>query len=57
MIQKALKYFNSRIKITKAPNITNIFFGRKVGYNINRILTPSKYRNISSTNIRKQLKK
>jgi adenylate kinase family enzyme len=57
MIQKDLKYFNSRIKITKAPNITNIFLGRKVGYKINKILTPSKYRNISGTNIRKQLKK
>jgi len=31
--------------------------GRKVGYKINKILTPSKYRNISGTNIRKQLKK
>ncbi len=57
MIEKNLKYFSSRIKITKVPNITNIIIGRKVGYKINKILTPKKYRNISATNIRKNLKK
>ena len=57
MIQKDLKLFKSRIKITKAPNITNIILGRKVGYKVNRILTPPSYRNISATKIRKKLRK
>ena len=57
MIQKDLKLFKSRIKITKAPNITNIILGRKVGYKVNRILTPPIYRNISATKIRKRLRK
>ena len=56
MIEKDLKDFKSRIKISKVPNITDIVVGRKVGYNINKILTPKKYRNISATNIRKKLK-
>ena len=57
MIQKDLKLFKSKIKITKAPNITNIILGRKVGYKVNRILTPPSYRNISATKIRKRLRK
>ena len=57
MIQKDLKIFRSRVKITKAPNITNIILGRKTGYEVNKILTPKKYQNISATNIRKKLKR
>ena len=57
MIEKDLKNFKSRIKITKAPNITNIILGRKVGYKVDRILTPTKYQNISATNIRAKLKR
>ena len=57
MIQKDLKHFKSRIKITQAPNITNIILGRKVGYKVSKILTPPSYRNISATNIRKKLRK
>jgi len=57
MIKNDLKVFKSRIKITKVPNITDIVVGRKVGYNIEKILTPKKYRNISATDIRKKLKK
>lgn len=56
-IYKDIKIFKNRIKITKMPNITNIFYGRAVGYNINKILTPKKYRNISSTKIRRKLSK
>ena len=44
------------VKITKVPNVTNIFYGRKVGYKINRILTPKKFREISATKIRSKLK-
>tara|TARA_Y100001958_G_C21089227_1_gene442878 strand:- start:12 stop:806 length:795 start_codon:yes stop_codon:yes gene_type:complete len=55
-IQKDLESFKSRIKITKVPNITNIFYGRKVGYKIKKILTPKKFRDISATKIRSKLK-
>tara|TARA_B110000971_G_scaffold215484_1_gene249024 strand:- start:859 stop:1662 length:804 start_codon:yes stop_codon:yes gene_type:complete len=56
-ILKDLIDFKSRIKVTIAPNITNIFTGRKVGYKIDKILTPKKYRDISASNIRKILRK
>ncbi len=55
-IQKDLESFKSRVKITKVPNITNIFYGRKVGYKIEKILTPKKFRDISATKIRSKLK-
>ena len=57
IIEKDLYHFRSRVKITKVPNISNIFTGRKVGYKIEKILTPKKFRNISATNIRKKLRK
>ena len=56
-IEKDLKDFKSRVKITKLPNITNIMIGRKVGYKVDKILTPKKYRDISASNIRKKLRK
>ena len=56
-IRSDLEQFKSRFKISKMPNITNIFYGRKVGYKIEKILTPLKYRNISATKIRSRLKK
>ena len=56
IIQKDLVGFKSRFKITKVPNITNIFYGRKVGYKIDKILTPKKFRDISATKIRSKLK-
>ena len=56
IIEKDLINFKSRIKITKVPNITNIIYGRKVGYKISKILTPKKFRDISATKIRSKLK-
>ena len=56
IIYKDLIDFKYRIKITKVPNVTNIFYGRKVGYKIKRILTPKKFREISATKIRSKLK-
>lgn len=56
-IDRALKEFKSRYIVTKSPNIVEIVYGRKVGYKIRKVLTPIKYRRISATNIRKNLKK
>ena len=55
--QKLYKEFKDRYKIIKLPNITNIFYGRKVGYNIEKINLEKKIRNISATKIRKILRK
>lgn len=56
-IHKSLKVFNSRYIVTRAPNIVEIVYGRKVGYKINQVLTPMKFRKISATDIRKNWKK
>ena len=56
-IEKDLHQFGGRFKITKAPNIVKVIYGRKVGYKIEQILTPLKFRNIAASEIRKKLRK
>ena len=55
--QKLNSEFKNRYKIVKLPNITNIFYGRKVGYNIEEINLEKKIRDISATKIRRLLRK
>jgi adenylylsulfate kinase len=50
------KNFKNRFKIIKVPNITNIFYGRKVGYKIKQIHLEKKIQSISGTKIRKNLR-
>ena len=57
IIKKDLKFYGKRFKITKAPNIVEINYGRKVGYKINKISLPKKIQKISGTNIRKKMRK
>ena len=52
-----LKYFKKRVKISSMPNITQIIYGRKVGYKITKINLPDKIQKISATNIRKKMRK
>ena len=51
-----LKNFKKRIKITLAPNITQICYGRTVGYKITKIKLPNNIERVSATNIRKKLR-
>ena len=51
-----LKYKN-RFKIILVPNITNICYGRGVGYKIEEIILPEKIQKISATKIRKKMRK
>ena len=55
-ISKDLVEFKNRFKIIKAPNITNIFYGRKVGYKIKKINLDKNIQKISATKIRKKLR-
>ena len=48
--------FEGRFKIMLVPNITNICYGRGVGYKIEEIVLPEQIQNISATKIRKQLR-
>mgnify|MGYP006094128285 CR=1 FL=1 len=56
-ILKALKNFKKRIKITLVPNITNVCFGRTVGYNVEEIVLDKKIQKISATKIRAKMRK
>ena len=49
------KYVN-RFKIVLVPNITNICYGRGVGYKIEEIVLPEEIQKISATKIRKELR-
>ena len=56
-IEKALKDYKNRIKVTLVPNITNICYGRGVGYKIEEIVLDEKTQQISATKIREQMRK
>ena len=56
-IEKALFKFEGKFEIIKVPNITNICYGRGVGYKIEEMILPKQIQEISATNIRKQLLK
>ena len=49
--------FEGRFKIMVVPNITNICYGRGVGYKIEEIVLDEKTQQISATKIREQLRK
>ena len=48
--------FKNRIKISLAPNISEICYGRTVGYKITKINLDKQIQNISATKIRKKLR-
>ena len=48
--------FEGRFKIMLVPNITNISYGRGVGYKIEEIILPDHIQKISATKIRKELR-
>ena len=56
-IIKKLKNFGERVKISLVPNITNICYGRGVGYKIEEIVLSKQIQKISATKIRKKLRK
>ena len=56
-ISEALDDYKNRFKITLVPNITNICYGRGVGYKIEEIVLDEKTQQISATKIREQMRK
>ena len=48
--------YKNRFKIMLVPNITNICYGRGVGYKIEQTLLSKKMQNISGTKIRKVMR-
>jgi adenylylsulfate kinase len=47
--------YQGQYEILLVPNITNIYYGRDVGYSIEKIELPEEIQKISATEIRKQL--
>jgi len=48
--------YKNRFKIMLVPNITNINYGRGVGYKIEEVVLPEKIQRISATKIRKNMR-
>jgi len=55
-IENGLKEYKDRIKVSLVPNITNICYGRGVGYKIEEIVLEAKVQKISATEIRKKMR-
>jgi len=49
--------YKNRFKVILVPNITNISYGRGVGYKIEEIVLPEKIQQISATKIRAKMRK
>jgi len=54
-IEEKLKEYSGKFEVVKVPNITNICYGRDVGYKIEEIVLPIEIQKISATGIRKKL--
>jgi nicotinamide riboside kinase len=55
-IEAALAGYGDRVKITLVPNITNICYGRGVGYRIEEVVLPEHIQEISATKIREDMR-
>ena len=55
-IENALKEYKGKFKIILVPNITNICYGRGVGYKIEEIVLDDETQKISATKIREKMR-
>ncbi len=55
-IEEKLKDYVGKFEVIKVANITNICYGRDVGYKIEEIVLPKEIQEISATKIRKEMK-
>jgi cytidyltransferase-like protein len=51
-IEHGLRHYEGRFVIVPLPNITNVFYGRDVGYTVERIVLDANTESISATEIR-----
>ena len=54
-IDIALKEYEDKYEVMLVPNITNICYGRKVGYQLEKISLDEETEKISATDIRKKM--
>jgi len=55
-IRKGMIEYEGKYSIIRVPNITNIFYGRDVGYKIEQIILDESTQNISATKIRHEIR-
>ena len=55
-VEEKLKDYTGQFEVIKVPNITNICYGRGVGYDIIEHVPPTEIGDISATSIREQMK-
>jgi nicotinamide mononucleotide adenylyltransferase len=56
LIEEKLKDCVGKFEVLQVANITNICYGREVGYKIEEIILPKEIQKISATEIRNKLK-
>ena len=57
IIERLEPKFKNRFKVVLVPNITNICYGRGVGYKIEEIVLSKEIQGVSATKIRKEMRK
>ena len=55
-IETALQKYEGRFEVIQVPNITNIVYGRDVGYKVEKISLDKQIEAISATKIRQEMK-
>ena len=55
-IENSLNEYHGKFLVMQVPNITNICYGRDVGYKIEEIILPEEIQKISATDIRNKMK-
>ena len=55
-IENNLKEYDGKFEVIKVPNITNVCYGRGVGWKVEQIELPKEIEEISATKIRKKMK-
>ena len=54
-IEHGLREFDGRFTVVALPNITHVFYGRDVGYVVERINLDERFENVSATEVRRKL--
>lgn len=54
-IQSVLWQYRGRVLVVQVPNVTDVFYGRDVGYNVERLVLDEETERISATSIRQAL--
>jgi hypothetical protein len=54
-IEHGLREFDGRFTVIPLPNISHVFYGRDVGYVVERINLDDRFESISATEVRRKL--